>query len=133
MAVWRTPSAPQFPSQKQMAKFVHPETYSKNLAATTEKVYSGKLNTLAKAGFDTVEKLLADPKKVIEAIAAASPGDTEANKTARRYFLSAIFWVLPADYKTKENPFHKFWERNMPSTDASTGAKWVKKSKLTPS
>jgi hypothetical protein len=113
-----------------MTKFIHPEIYSKTLAATTEKVYSGKLNTLAKLGFDTVQSLLTDPKKVIEAIETASPGDTEANKTARRYFLSAIFWVLPADYKTKENPFHKYWEKNMPSIDASTGLKWVKKSKL---
>jgi hypothetical protein len=113
-----------------MTQFLHPETYSKNLAATTQKVYSGKLNTLARAGFDTVQSLLTDPNKVIEAIEAASPGDTEANKTARRYFLSAIFWVLPADYKTKENPFHRYWEKNMPSTDVSTGLKWVLKSKL---
>jgi len=113
-----------------MAKFIHPATYSKNLAESTAKVYSGKLNTLAKAGFDTVQSLHTNPGGVIEAIATAAPGDTEANKTARRYFLSAIFWVLPAEYRTKENAFHRYWERNMPDVDQSTGAKWVKKKNL---
>lgn len=114
-----------------MAKFTHPATYSKNIADSTAKVYSGKLNTLARAGFDTVDMVLAAPLKVVEAIQIAAPGDTEANKTARRYFLSALFWVLPADYRTKENPLHRYWEQNMPSTDLSTGLPWKKKKLLT--
>lgn len=110
-----------------MPKFTHPPSYSKELAPSTQKIYSSKLNRLAAAGFDTVEKVLAAPKKVIEAIEAAAPGDSETAKHVRRYFLSALFWVLPEKYMKKTNPFHKYYQKVLPSKVVGTDAKWVKK------
>jgi hypothetical protein len=112
--------------------FTHPDTYGKDIAPSTQKVYSGKLNKIAAAGFDTVEKLLADPKKTIAAIETLAPGDDEEARLAKRYFLSSIFWVLPADYVKKTNPFHKYYQKVLPKTVFGSDDKWVKRAKFTP-
>jgi hypothetical protein len=112
--------------------FKHPDSYGKEIAPSTQKVYSGKLNKLATAGFDSVDKILEDPKKTIAALETLAPGDSEEAKLARRYFLSSIFWILPAEYTKKTNPFHKYYQKVLPKTVFGSDDKWVKRAKYTP-
>lgn len=93
-------------------KFQMPATTVKELAESTHRVYVLRLNRLAVAGFETVDDLLKDPKGVLKAIDEyVGPEDTDASRQSRRYFLSAIFYVLPADYLAKKNPYYKAFQK----------------------
>jgi len=115
------------------ARFVHPSEYGKIIAASTAKVYSGKLNKLARAGFDTVDSLQADPKAVIKTIEELAPGVDEQSKVAKRYLLCSIFWVLPKAYTAATNPYHKYYQKCLPGKIQGTDTAWTKKTAYKPS
>ena len=102
--------------------------FTKTLTKNTEKVYKTKLNKIAAEGYDTTEALMENPLKVIRAIAKHAKGsNAEELKLSKRGFLSAIFAVLPEDYRAKKNPFYRYYQTVLPSQDASSGSAWVKK------
>jgi hypothetical protein len=106
-------------------KFILPATFAKDIALTTQKVYKGKLNKLAKEGFDTVDKLKSDSKNVIATIKKLTgDDDTEKTRHNRRYYLSAIFWVKKFP---KRNAYYTFWQKCVPLKDISTNDDWLKK------
>lgn len=108
--------------------FTFPSEFQKEIAPSTQKVYKTKLNRLAKEGFETVDSLKTNPKAVIEAIKTITGDDkTDKAQHARRYFISAIFWVIKMP---KKNPYYTYYQKCLPAVDSSTGEKWVKKSQL---
>jgi hypothetical protein len=108
--------------------FALPTEFQKELAVSTQKLYKGKLNALAAAGFATPESLVKNSKDVIKVIKELTPGDDEKARTVRRYFLSGIFWVAAFP---KTNPYYTFWKKScMPLKVAGTETDWVDKKKL---
>ena len=108
--------------------FTFPSEFQKEIAPSTQKVYKTKLNRLAKEGFETTDSLKANPKAVIEAIKTITgEGMSDKDQHARRYFISAIFWVIKMP---KKNPYYTYYQRCLPGVDSSTGLKWVKKKDL---
>jgi hypothetical protein len=105
--------------------FILPAQFQKDLATTTKKVYRGKLNNLAKHGFETVDNLKTNPKAVIETIKNIT-GDEMTDKAQhlRRYYLSAIFWVAKFP---KKNPYYTYYKKCGPSINDKTGKKWLPK------
>ncbi len=109
--------------------FQLPSEFQKDLAPTTAKVYKGKLNNLAKEGFNTVESLKKDTKAVIEAIKKLSgDGTDDKSQNVRRYYLSAIFWV--ADMP-KKNAYYTYYQKCLPNKVAGTDKDWVKRKDFT--
>jgi len=111
--------------------FELPATFQKDLAETTKKVYKSKLNRLAEAGFYNVHDLDSKRRQVIQAIEElTNSGDGEKERNLRRYYLSAIFWVLPGT-KDKTNAYYQFWQkRALPLKVMGSEDKWVKRKNL---
>jgi hypothetical protein len=91
-----------------------PETLSKTIGDKAHKAYIRRLNKLAGAGYDTPEKILKTPSKVVALIKTLAPGDDEKAQQEKRYFISAIFYVLPAKYREKPNPFYTLTKKSRP-------------------
>jgi hypothetical protein len=74
-------------------------------------VYKNRLNQIANAtGVDTLEKLIAEPKRVIKFIKEVAPMDGEEEKMFRarvRTYYSAIFMVLPPEIKNTPNMYYQ--------------------------
>jgi len=115
-------------SKMARIKFDLSSGWTKELSDTSKKIYSSKLNTLAKNGYDTPSKIWESPTKVVDEIKTIT-GDKkdDMTKMKRRQFLSAIFAVSPADKKSRTNPLHKYYQQCLPSIDAITGEKWKKR------
>jgi hypothetical protein len=110
--------------------FQLPETFQKVITPATQKVYKGKLNALAKHGFDTVDALKTKKKEVIAAIKKISgESDDEKARNLRRYFLSAISWVVKLPAK---NPYRTYYQKCLPLKVLGTDKDWVKRSEYTP-
>lgn len=98
--------------------FVLPETYSKpDLTPTTHKVYVRYLNKLAVLGFTTTESLQSQARKIISEIKKMHPGDDEKDRQHRRYFTSAIYYVLPYEYRQKSNPYYSLVKKSRPPVE----------------
>jgi hypothetical protein len=111
-------------------KFVLPTTFQKELALTTQKVYISKLNNLAKEGYDTTDKLKSDSVKVIQAIKKITgDGDDEKSRNARRYYISAIFWVQKFP---KKNAYYTYYQKCLPLKVMGTEKDWKKKTEYNP-
>jgi len=111
--------------------FQLPSNPEKELAPSTIKAYMTNLNKVAKQGFDTREKIIANPEKTVEAvdsIMGKSPGSTghkrgEKETTCtcprceyrrkRRGMLSAIFYTLPKSFLDKPNALHADFRKNI--------------------
>ena len=108
--------------------FILPDTFQKEIADSTKKVYKGKLNALAREGFDSVDALKSKQSEVIEAIKKLTAGeDSESLRNARRYFLSAIFWVTEFP---KKNAYYTYWQKEaLPLKVFGSEDNWVKRSK----
>jgi hypothetical protein len=108
--------------------FEMPKEFQKEIAVSTQKVYKSKLNALASRGFDTVEKIQKEQKKVIEAIKEITgEGQDEKSRLQRRIILSAIFWAIPLPTK---NQYHTYWQKATPMKVVGgdhDGEKWKKK------
>jgi hypothetical protein len=109
--------------------FQMPTEFQKEIAPSTQKVYKSKLNALAKRGYDTVEKIQTEQKKVIEAIKEITgDGNDELSRLTRRVILSAIFWSTPLP---KSNQYHRYWQHTTPLTVVGTQVKWQKRKDYT--
>ena len=113
-----------------MAEFDLPTVKSK--AIENPRKYELLLNKLAEDGFTNQDALLKDPAAVIAAIQARVPGTEEKDKHKRRYYLSAINWVLPAAVVKRKTAYWKYWQKNMPEENLKTDKKWVPKSEYNP-
>ena len=108
--------------------FQLPDTgFQKELSATTQKIYQGKLNKLAAAGFDTPALLTSKKAAVVKAIKEATGDeDTAAARHSRRLFLSAIFAVIPTQ-TSKRSPYYQLYQKSLPAVEG-----WVKRTKYDP-
>jgi len=110
--------------------FQLPETFQKVITPATQKIYKGKLNALANEGFDTVDALKKKKKEVIAAIKKISgESDDEKARNVRRYFLSAISWVVKLPAK---NAYRTYYQKCLPLKVLGTNKDWVKRSEYTP-
>jgi hypothetical protein len=109
--------------------FELPAEFQKEVAASTQKVYKSKLNALAEKGFDTVEKIQTEQKKVVEEIKEMTgDGNDEKSRLKRRVILSAIFWAVKLPAK---NQYHTYWQRTTPLKVVGTGDRWRRKKDYT--
>ena len=112
-----------------MAEFDLPTVKSKVIE--NPRKYELLLNKLAEDGFSNQAALLKNPAAVIAAIKARVPGTEEKDKHKRRYYLSAINWVLPAAVVERKTAYWKYWQENMPEKNLATDEKWVPRSQFT--
>jgi len=113
-----------------MSKFILPTVFQKELALNTQKVYKGKLNNLAKEGYDTPEKLKSDSVKVIQAIKKLTgDADDEKSRNARRYYICAIFWVQKFP---KKNAYYTYYQKCLPLKVMGTETDWKKRKDFIP-
>lgn len=98
--------------------FLLPDTFSKpDLTTTTQKAYTRYLNKLADEGFNTPELLKTQAEEIVDTIFTLYPGDDEKDRQHRRYFASAIYWVLPVEYRMKSNPYYGLVKKSRPPVD----------------
>jgi len=73
-------------------------------------VYKNRLNQIAAAtGVDTLEKVIARPFSVIKFIKSIEPLDGENDESylaRKRTYYSAIFMILPPEYKNRPNLYY---------------------------
>ena len=100
-----------------------PETLSKTIGPKPHKQYVKRLDRLAGAGFDTPEKLLEKPFKVTDTIKRLAPGDDGEARQERRYYIAAVFYVLPEAYRQKNNPYYMLVRQSRP-IDLPSGLPW---------
>ena len=105
-----------------------PTEFQKVVETRTQKVYRSKLNSLANHGYDTVEKIQTEQKKVIEAIKEITGEENdEKSKHQRRTILSAIYWAIPLP---KSNQYYTYWQKCIPKKvigGERDGEKWEKR------
>lgn len=80
------------------------------LAARTVINYKTKLNKLAKAGFDTPQKLLENQNLVIAEIKRLVPGDDAKARWEKRKFCSAIFYILDKHSLEEKKQYYDFFQ-----------------------
>ena len=95
--------------------FLLPETFSKSIAPSTQKMYIGFLNRLAKAGFETPEDLRDKAEEVVTHISTLTIGEDDDIRHTRRKFVSSVLWVMPEEYRKKENPYYLLNQASMPN------------------
>lgn len=106
-----------------------PTEFSKEIL--NPRKYTILLDRLAVAGYDTPGKLRIYAKRVIKTIETLTGNDSdEKTKQKKRYYLSAIFWVMTPSYNTKKNPYYKYYQTVLPSKNNLTDEAWVPKSQL---
>ena len=110
-----------------MSKFTLPENV-KPVSDSTEKVYKTHLNHLAARGFDSVQKVVANPEEVntiIETL-VKKVDDVEKRKQQARIYYSALFFVLYEHpfLNDPDNILRKGFHRFRPKT-TTTGEKWL--------
>jgi hypothetical protein len=110
--------------------FELPTTFSKVIE--NPRKYELLLNKLAEDGFGNRKALMNNTEAVIAAINARVPGMDEKSKHKKRYFLSAINWVLPKGYVARKNPYWHFWQTVIPDKNLKNEEAWVKKSQYVP-
>jgi hypothetical protein len=98
--------------------FQLPDEFSKpELSDSAKKVYTRYLNKLAVLGFDTPQLVKERAFAVVPAIKQLYPGDDANSRTHRRYFISAIYNVLPLYYRMKWNPYYMLVKQSRPPVD----------------
>ena len=95
--------------------FLLPETFSKSIAPSTQLMYISFLNRLAKAGFETPADLLDKAEEVVAHISTLTNSDDDMARHTRRKFVSSVLWVMPEDYRKKENPYYLLNQASMPN------------------
>jgi hypothetical protein len=110
--------------------FELPSQFQKTIAVTTQKVYKSKLNKLAEEGYGNVNALSTKRREVIQTIKnLTGEGDDEKERLLRRYYLCAIFWVLPGA-RDKTNAYYQYWQKCIPLKVNGTENDWVKRKNL---
>jgi len=94
----------------------------------TQKLYTGKLNALAKAGYSDITSIWKNSQKVIKVIKdLTGDGETDSDNMKRRQFLSAIFSVSPEEKTKKSNWLYRYYQKCLPGQNKMTGKEWVPK------
>lgn len=109
-------------------KFQMPDELHKELSPTSQKIYKTRLNTLARAGYTTVDALLSNKTKVIATIKEAVSTVSQERMIARQY-ISAISWVCGKDAMGANNAYQRYFQTVLPK-ETSEGDKWLKKNKF---
>jgi hypothetical protein len=100
--------------------------FKKELSPTTQKLYLQKLNILARAGYDSSDKLWKAPGKVIKIIKASVGEGTDDNaQKKRRLFLTAIFAVMNEVRRTSNNAYYRYYQKCLPNKSGDKN--WVKR------
>lgn len=94
--------------------FELPSVFSKELAASSMKIYTSFLNNLASAGYTTPESLVTNAALVAKHIKSVEPGDDTNSRHRRRFYISAIFWVIPESFKATANPYSRLFAESLP-------------------
>lgn len=108
--------------------FQIPDT-AKSVSPTWKRTYNKYLNRIAEiSDIDTIDKVLADPHSVIDAIdllILVEDDNSEKQKNEARVYYSALFYVLYGQPSLKEpnNIFRKNFHRFDPTL--SGGKTWV--------
>jgi hypothetical protein len=102
----------------------------KPLSATSQRIYKSRLNRLAEEELgNNPAELKKNHKKVTKFL--EDMGTSEKDKSMQRNYLSAIFWVMDEKYKTrKSNPYYKYYQKVLPSTNNANGETWKERSKF---
>ncbi len=108
-----------------MSEFQMPSITSKP-ELKDPKPYIRRLNKLASAGFNTPLKLRILPTKIIAHIKNLYPGDDASSRSARRYFICAIYYVLPLSYRQGNNPYRALYLESTPLIEGG----WLTKSEF---
>lgn len=85
----------------------------KPASKTTVTNYRRDLNKIATVGFDTVDKLIAEPNAVISAIDTLYPGTENKNIDKRRRAYSALMWALTNATDEQKIPYISAFRSNM--------------------
>lgn len=107
-------------------KFELPDTLHKELSQTSQKIYTTRLNALAKAGYDTVESLLKHKPAVVRVIKTNVAARGDNKRMIARQYISAISWVCGHEALGANNEYQKYYQTVLPGA-TSDGDKWVKK------
>lgn len=101
---------------------------TKEVSASTAKIYKSKLNKLVAYGFSSSSDLLSSPLKVCAAVNALTDSieDTEKKHYERRVFYSAIFYALHDSdlLKDPQNIYRIEFHKANPSIVSATGKPW---------
>jgi hypothetical protein len=108
-----------------------PTVFSKKIE--NPRKYELLLNKLAGAGYDSPDKLRINPEKVIKVIEElVGTGADEKSKHKKRYYVSAILWVMTDEYVKTANPYYKYYQTILPAKNDKTGADWEPRKTYTP-
>jgi hypothetical protein len=98
------------------------------LTKGTIKNYKTQLNKLADEGHDTREKLLKNKKAIIKYVSNTENGlMTDKAKHKKRVIMSAIFYALGDEPKTKLKMYHKFFQTLYPTYQNDGQTPWMDK------
>jgi hypothetical protein len=99
----------------------------------TEKLYTSKLNALAKAGYPDIAAVWANSQKVIKVIKdLTGDGESDSDNMKRRQYLSAIFAVSPEEKTKKSNWLYRYYQKCLPDASKKSGKAWVPKKDYLP-
>jgi hypothetical protein len=103
------------------------------LSPASEKLYTTKLNALAKAGYPDVESIWKNSQKVIKVIKdLTGDGQSDTDNMKRRQYLSAIFAVSPEEKTKKSNWLYRYYQKCLPGANKVSGKVWVAKKDYVP-
>lgn len=98
------------------------------LSKGTIKNYKTQLNKLSDEGHDTREKLLKNKKAIIKYVSETENGlMTDKAKHKKRVIMSAIFYALGDEPKTKLKMYHKFFQTLYPTYQNDGQTPWMDK------
>jgi len=108
-----------------MFTFPDPMPSDKEFSPVTQKIYKGRLNSLAKqdSKWENVQGLKKHSKDVIKHIDSLGD-DTEKGRLKKRGILQAVFSVLDEKYRKSKNSYYKFWQKSAMPLTAKDGEKW---------
>jgi len=94
-------------------KFI-PVSKDTTLAKSSRALYRSLLNKLSKEGYDTIDKLIGDPKEVVKIIEILYSGK---GKREKRVIVSAIFYILcDTEFIKSPNPYYDYFQGLKEST-----------------
>jgi len=98
------------------------------LSKNTAKLYTTKLNALAKAGYPDIASVWKNSQAVIKVIKELTgDGTTVMDNMKRRQYLSAIFAVSPEEKTKKSNWLYRYYQKCLPEANKATGKEWVRR------
>ena len=85
-----------------------PVSKDSTLAKSSRNLYRSLLNKLAKEDYDTIDKLIAEPKEVIKIIEELY---IDKSKRDKRVIVSAIFYILcDTEFIKSPNAYYEYFQ-----------------------